>query len=117
MPAPVVHFEILGEDPKKLQKFYKSVFDWSIMTNNPINYALIEPAGDRGIGGGIMAPREGEGSYITVYIEVDDLQAYLDKIEQAGGVTTVPVTEIPGMVTFAMFEDPEGNRVGLLKSE
>jgi predicted enzyme related to lactoylglutathione lyase len=29
----------------------------------------------------------------------------------------MPVTEIPGMVTFAQFADPEGNIVGLVKSE
>jgi hypothetical protein len=28
-----------------------------------------------------------------------------------------PVTEIPGMVTFALFQDPEGNVIGLLKEQ
>jgi predicted enzyme related to lactoylglutathione lyase len=45
-----------------------------------------------------------------------DLQAYLDRIEQLGGKTVVPVTEIPGLVTFAQFADPEGNVVGLVKA-
>ena len=116
MPAPVVHFEIIGNDADKLQDFYRNIFDWSIMTNNPINYGLVEPAGEKGIGGGITAPREDEDNYITFYIEVDDLQTYLDKIEKAGGTTLVPITEIPGMVTFAMFQDPAGNKVGLVKS-
>lgn len=34
-----------------------------------------------------------------------------------GGKTVVPVTEIPDMVTFAQFADPEGNVVGLVKSQ
>lgn len=117
MPAPVVHFEIMGKDVKKLQNFYKEVFEWSIMTNNPINYGLVEATDEKGIGGGITSPKENEDNYVTVYIEVDDLQEYLDKINIAGGKTVVPVTEIPGMVTFAMFLDPEGNKIGLLKSE
>jgi predicted enzyme related to lactoylglutathione lyase len=50
------------------------------------------------------------------YIQVDDPQAYLDRIQQAGGKTVVPVTELPGLVTFAQFADPQGNVVGLLKS-
>jgi hypothetical protein len=41
------------------------------------------------------------------YIQVDDPQAYLDRIEQAGGKTVVPVTVIPGLVTFAQFADPK----------
>ena len=52
---------------------------------------------------------------MTFYVQVDDPQAYLNKIEAAGGKTVVPVTEIPDMVTFAMFADPEGNVGGLVK--
>jgi hypothetical protein len=48
---------------------------------------------------------------------VDDLQGYLDKAEQSGGRTVVPVTEIPNMVTFAQFADPEGNVVGIVEQQ
>jgi predicted enzyme related to lactoylglutathione lyase len=51
---------------------------------------------------------------VTFYLEVDDLQAYLDRVEQAGGKVVVPVTEL-AMVTFAQFADPQGNVVGLMK--
>lgn len=117
MPSPVVYFEILGQDVKELQKFYKDIFGWSIMNNNSINYGLVEAPDEKGIGGGITSPREDEENYVTVYIEVDDIQTYLDKINEAGGETIVPVTEIPGMATFAMFLDPEGNKIGLLKND
>jgi predicted enzyme related to lactoylglutathione lyase len=46
---------------------------------------------------------------------VDDLAACLKKAESMGGKTVVPPTEIPDMVTFAQFQDPEGNIVGLVK--
>ena len=52
-----------------------------------------------------------------VYVEVDDLQAYLDKIESLGGKTVVPITEIPNVVMFAHFTDPVGNLMGLVKSD
>jgi predicted enzyme related to lactoylglutathione lyase len=66
------------------------------------------------IGGGIG---EAQGpNQVIFYIEVDDPQAYLDRIDKAGGRTVVPVTEIPDMVTFAQFSDPQGNVVGLVKS-
>jgi predicted enzyme related to lactoylglutathione lyase len=41
----------------------------------------------------------------------------LDRIESLGGRTAVPVTEIPQMVTYALFEDPDGLLVGLMKLE
>ena len=45
------------------------------------------------------------------------MAAHLNKIESLGGKTLVPVTEIPGQVTFALFADPEGHVVGIVKSE
>lgn len=113
MGGPVVHFEIIGKDGKKLHAFYSGVFGWVINADNPMDYGLVEAQG-AGIGGGVG---QGDASRVTFYIEVDDPQAYLDKIESNGGKTIVPVTEIPGMVTFAQFADPEGNVVGLVKSE
>ncbi len=117
MAAPVVHFEILGKDGEKLQDFYSNIFDWKINADNPMNYGLISPEREHSIGGGIGPAPEGQPGHLTIYIEVDDPQAYLVKIEEKGGKTIVPVTTIPDMVTFALFTDPEGNMAGLVKSE
>ena len=54
---------------------------------------------------------------MTVYIEVGDPQAYLDKASQAGGKMIMPVTQITPEVTIAMFTDPGGHVVGLLKGQ
>ncbi|HMR84612.1 MAG TPA: VOC family protein [Niabella sp.] len=44
----------------------------------------------------------------------NDLQPMLDKIGQSGGQVIVPKTEIsPEMGYFALFIDPEGNKLGL----
>lgn len=117
MGNPVVHFEVTGKDGKKLQDFYSGIFGWKIDASNPMNYGIVsnEDTGG-GIGGGISGG-DGQNTQVTFYIGVDDPQAYLDKIEAAGGKTVVPVTEIPGMVTFAQFADPEGNIIGIVKNE
>jgi len=75
---------------------------------------LVDTGGGRGINGGIAQAQPGTPS-VTIYIEVDDLQANLDKAVKMGSKVLVPVTEIPGMVTYALFSDPEGNAVGLVK--
>ena len=113
MSNPVMHFEIIGKDAIKLQKFYADTFGWKL--SPPVaemgNYSLFDNEG-RGIGGGI-----GEGDpRVTIYIEVDDPQAYLDKSTQAGAKTLMPVTQVTDTVTIAMFADPAGNVVGLLKA-
>lgn len=47
---------------------------------------------------------------------VDDLAAALAKIESLGGTTAMPPMDIPdGSVSIAMFRDPAGNLIGLVK--
>jgi len=113
MANPVVHFEINGKDGAQLQQFYRDAFEWNIDADNPMNYGLVDNDGE-GIGGGISG---GEAASVTIYIEVADLTAALKKIESLGGRVVQDVTEIPDMVTMALFADPEGNVVGLLKDE
>lgn len=115
MAAPVVHFEIMGKDGKKLQDFFGKLFDWEIDANNPMNYGLVKASGQGGIGGGVGTAEAGAPTYVTFYVAVPDLAACLKKVESMGGKTLVPPTEIPNMVTFALFQDPEGHTIGLVK--
>jgi uncharacterized protein len=118
MANPVTWFEIIGKDAVGLQKFYGEIFDWKLSPPVPEMgmYSMLDNEG-RGINGGIGTGGDQLGSLVTIYIEVDDPQTYLDKVNQAGGKTVHPVTEIPGAgVTFAQFADPEGHVVGLLKA-
>ncbi len=113
MPNPVVHFEIIGKDGAALRDFYATTFGWQIQAPPEMDYGLVDNSGE-GIGGGIGG---GGATSVMFYIQVDDLQAFLDKIGQAGGKTVTPITTIPGMVTLAHFADPQGNVVGLVAAE
>jgi predicted enzyme related to lactoylglutathione lyase len=88
-------------------------FGWQTTEAGP-EYTLVAPVGD-GLGGGIMQTRPGMPAYVTVYVQVDDLAAKLAQIEELGGKTIVPPTEISPAASFAMFSDPSGNVVGLLR--
>ena len=114
MANTVVHWEIGSRDPGKQQDFYAKLFDWKIDANNDFNYGLVDTGGDGGINGGI-GPACDIPPYATFYVQVDDLQAYLDKAESLGAKTIMPPTEIPNVVTLAILTDPEGNRIGLVK--
>ena len=114
MAKGVTWFEVIGKDAAKLQSFYSELFGWDLQVVPEMNYGMLTNP-DKGIGGGIGSMEQGDG-YVTVYAEVDDLQACLDKAEQLGGKTVVPVTEME-MVTFAQFTDPEGHLFGIVKSD
>jgi uncharacterized glyoxalase superfamily protein PhnB len=48
------------------------------------------------------------GASLTLYLEVDNLQAVLDRVQKAGAKISMPVTDqFYGMKEFA-FEDPDG---------
>jgi len=113
MANPVVHFEVIGKDGAALQKFYADVFGWAIDANNPMNYGMVTAA-EGGIGGGVGPSADGS-THVTFYVQVDDPQAFLTKIERMGGKTVMPPMDVPGGPTIAQFADPEGNVVGLVK--
>jgi hypothetical protein len=114
MGNPVTWFEIYAANPETLHDFYGNVFGWRLQAIDGMDYAVVDTDSGRGIAGGIG---KAQGPNQTIFsIEVDDPQAFLQLIEANGGKTVVPVTEIPDVVTFAQFSDPDGNVVGLFKS-
>ncbi|MCB5274521.1 hypothetical protein BJG92_02057 [Arthrobacter sp. SO5] len=119
MSGQVVHFEIPAEDTDRAREFYSSVFQWGMRAMPGMGYDLIQtPPTDEagmpaaGINGG-MFRREGELVAPIVVIDVDDIDAVLEKIGALGGSTVVPKVEVPGMGWNAYFRDSEGNVVGL----
>jgi uncharacterized protein len=114
MGAPVTWFEIISANSEGLREFYATAFDWKLRTVEGFPYALVDTGVDGAIPGGIG---EAQGpNQVIFYIEVNDPQVNLDRIERLGGKTVVPVTQLPGLVTFAHFADPEGNVIGLVKA-
>jgi uncharacterized protein len=93
-------------------KFYGQVFGWGLREVSE-GYTLIDTRGGGGLNGGIGRSGTGE-PWATFYVEVDDLQACLDRAGNLGGRTVLGVTELPGMA-FAMFDDPDGLLVGLVR--
>jgi len=102
--SPIVYFEIAGPDAAQLKTFYSSVFGWSIDAAS-----TIAAASTGGLRGGIRQ----DPAEKVLYLGVPDIVAALKQIQAAGGKTVVPRTVVPGVVTFALFSDPAGNRMGL----
>lgn len=115
MAAPVTHFEINAKDGQRMRDFYSAVFDWKIEMMPDAPYGMVDTGIKMGINGGIGQIQPEERAGTTFYIQVEDVQSYLDKAIGLGAMVIKPLTEVPGMVTFAQFTDPEGNVIGLVK--
>jgi uncharacterized protein len=111
----VVHFEIGAADDGPLVAFYGGVFGWGLQTYGGGGYTVIDTRGGAGINGGIGKSQTGE-PWSAFYVETADLQAMLDKANSLGGATVMPVTDFGGAVTIAMFNDPDGLLVGLVRA-
>jgi predicted enzyme related to lactoylglutathione lyase len=116
MTNPVTHFEVVGTDPTVLQEFYAKAFGWQMKPSGP-SYAMALPGDERGINGGIGAPPEGGPPRVTFYIEVADLDATLSYIERLGGSRVTDPITIPDGPSYALFADPEGHVVGIVRAQ
>jgi predicted enzyme related to lactoylglutathione lyase len=118
MASKIVHWEIIGPDGGALKAFYGGVFGWEFDSPEGFGDYHLVPDAQSGVGGAVGQGDENMSSYVTLYLQVPDINAHLAQIETNGGKTMVPRTEIPGAdVTYAMFSDPAGNMVGLVEGE
>lgn len=108
----VVHWEVQARDPAKQQQFFANLFGWKVDANNPMNYGMVAGAGKDTIGGGIGGTQD--AARVTVYVQVPDINASLEKAQSLGAQTVMPRTDV-GMIIMAQFKDLEGNVIGLVE--
>lgn len=117
MGQPVVHFEIMGKDAKKLQAYYAELFGWKFAQpeGSPVAYGLVsrEDNGGQGIGGGVGAGAP--DSHVTFYVGVPDVEAALVRAVELGGKRCMGPQKIGGG-TIGLFTDPEGHLIGVASS-
>ncbi|WP_043907979.1 VOC family protein [Kitasatospora griseola] len=112
-PSTPAWFDISAVDAPRAHRFYRELFGWRVDALDA-TYALVgaadgEPAG--GIGqSGPGSPYTG----IVVYFRVADVDLALAKAEELGGRRRLEPQAVPGRGRIAVFDDPDGNPVGLL---
>jgi predicted enzyme related to lactoylglutathione lyase len=116
MGNPITHFELMGPDGEAQRDFYSKIFDWKLTGVEGFGGYYMAETGEGQLGGAVGQGSEEMPNYVTVYVDVDDIDKKLEEIEEAGGKTVLPKTEVPEMVVYALFSDPAGNLVGLVES-
>lgn len=112
MGDAVVHFEIGGADGARSRAFYTELFGWSVAPEVH-GYGVVSTGSPAGIGGGIMQTPSGVPPWVTVYVEVDDLEKSLSRAEELGGQRVMGPAPIGERGEVAMFTDLDGNVIGL----
>jgi predicted enzyme related to lactoylglutathione lyase len=123
MGQPVVHFEIIGNDPGKLREYYGDLFGWEFDTtariaeavSQPGNYGFVDgntTSDGVGIPGGVGGGT-GYDCHVTFYVSVPDVEAALQQAERLGGARRMGPAKAPNGLVVGHFIDPEGNLVGV----
>ncbi len=114
----IVHFEINADDIERAKSFYENVFDWKIEKWGGGEYWVIEAGkeGEEGINGGLQK-REEPNDQIFNYIKVTSVEDAKSKVEKFGGTITSPKITIPSVGYFYMFNDTEGNKLGIMQED
>ena len=121
MSGRVVHFEVPYDDAGRAHGFYREVFGWHIQPIPELQYdiAATGPADEQGrpsepgyVGGG-MSQRGDLLSRPVITIEVDDIDATLEKVRANGGAAVGEKLTVADMGFAAYFTDSEGNLTGI----
>lgn len=122
-PESVVHFEVPATNPKKLQKFYTTVFGWMMNDIPKMKYTIVQSAestkdGTPKIYGAInggMYKRSKKTEQPTIVIGVASIDETIKKVLKAKGKVAQAKMPIPGMGSFARIKDSDGNLIGLFE--
>jgi uncharacterized protein len=124
---PVVHFEMPFDDRSRMAQFYESAFGWQTQTlgQEMGDYVLATttetdaqgPKRPGAINGGFF-PRKPDwpAQHPSLVIAVEDIQAAMAAVRQAGGEVLGEPMPIPGVGQYVAFMDTEGNRLSLLQA-
>jgi predicted enzyme related to lactoylglutathione lyase len=132
MPT-IVHFEIPSDNLERTRKFYTELFGWKMekmpgtsqreywtfsTTSKGEGSSSNNNSGSGGeqqqrtVSGGMMQ-RQMLQEPIMIYIGVDSVTEYSDKVERLGGKVIKQKTEVPNYGWFAICTDTENNGFAL----
>lgn len=118
MSNPVMRWQILTRQPKRLEEFYSALFGWRISADNALGYMTVDTKTKEGIPGGMWPLEEKEGhSMVQLFVRVDDVRAHARKVENLGGRMILPPQTLPDGDEMAIAIDPDGIPFGIFRDQ
>ncbi len=123
MSQPVVHFEVVGTNPKRLRKYFGELFGWEFDVPSPVAEEVSEPESygflnlvtsedGTGIPGGVGGG-PGYESHAVFYVAVPNVEAALERAVDLGGTRVMGPATSPNGLVVGHFTDPEGTLIGV----
>ncbi len=104
-----VWFELNTTDKAAASAFYSELFGWSIADKEPGVPDTYTGLSNNGASfGGMDLARDGAPAHWLGYIDADDVDARVAKLERLGGHALMPGFDIPGVGRIAVVADNNG---------
>jgi uncharacterized protein len=119
MSRRVTHFEIFGDNPAALARFYREMFGWIIERAPGVDYWRIDPGkpGNGAISGGLTYRTATEPRHWVHYVNVESLDDSIAVAERLGGRVMRPKTAVPKTAWYAVMADPDGNTFAIWQAD
>jgi len=108
--------ELLVRDEAGAKKFYSAVFGWhtTAFPGGDVKYTLWTNEG-KNVGGLMQRPREDVPPHWLGYVTVSDVDATTRRVREAGGQVLMEPFDVPTVGRIAVFKDPQGADVGIIR--
>ncbi len=117
-----VWYELMTTDMEAAKAFYASVVGWRARDSSaPGSAYSLFTIGNSPVAGLMNLPEEarrtGAEPHWIGYVAVDDVDAAVARIQQAGGVAYVPPTDVAAVSRFSVVADPQGATLALVRGQ
>ena len=114
MPNPIVWWELATHDQEKSVKFFQDVFDWDLQINEAGFYTMKHDP-PQITGGGIFTLKRAKLPFVSLYIQVDDIDEMAKKVQEHGGLVKDPPFEISPGTWLCLFNEPSGVEFAMIQ--
>jgi predicted enzyme related to lactoylglutathione lyase len=112
--AEIRYLQIPTSDVPVSARFYERALGWAIRTRTDGSTAFDDSTG-RVSGEWVIDRQAADDTGVLVHVRVDDVEASLAKIIEAGGEIVVPRTPQGEGIVYATFRDPAGSVLGIFQ--
>jgi len=115
---PIVYWELASHDAAKSVAFFEKAFGWKFAYDGKTTiYELPIPKEDnRFAGGGIFTLSMAKLPFVTLYIEVEDVDRKAREIEALGGLLVIAPFDIAKDTRICLFNEPSGVTFALIQA-
>ncbi len=107
----IAHCEIPTTDLNRSKDFFHKVLGWDF---KPFGHDYLLFNNHKGTMVGLRRVDEiAQGDSTIFHVNIPDIDSILRKVKDHGGAVKRTKTVIPAMGWYALFNDPDGNTIGL----